>query len=413
VASRHLPRRIISWVLVVLAAIVIPVATVSVWATRTVLNTERFVAVVRPAVQDARVINALSTRLTDELSTVVSNSGVLNNIPDALKPVTTLLGGAIRSRVQARVEDVLSSDTAQQAIIGAVRTAHKAALRLLQGDGLLSSSALSVDNGKVTLNLIPVVRTVLLQLQADGVIPSSVQLPAPGDPPSRFGQALSERLGDDFGQIVVYDTGNPSSNTTLSDVQHLLVLTKRGVVLLVLLGLILAVAAVLVAVQRRRAIIHVALGVVIVGVLLTVVARRVAATVPNSVHSPGAKAAAADIADVLRTSLTRALIIVAAVAAIVAIVAWKQAFLRAWTTRHADIARIIAIALGVILLIVIGLGWWSLLAAALVVAGGLALVSYLERNRPTDEEPPPPSEPSPPAPTEASPAAPNEPSPAI
>ncbi len=44
----HLPRRISAWVLVVLASILIPVSVISVWAIRTVTNTDQYVKTMAP-----------------------------------------------------------------------------------------------------------------------------------------------------------------------------------------------------------------------------------------------------------------------------------------------------------------------------------------------------------------------------
>jgi hypothetical protein len=155
-------------------------------------------------------------------------------------------------------------------------------MRILQGDGLLNTKALTVQNGTVTLDVRPLIRQVLIRLQDEGVIPASVSIPAEGDPPGKLAAAIGSKLPDNFGQIVVYRTDAVTQHATLDQAQRGLALTKRAVVLLVIVALVLAVAAVLVAVDRRRGIYRVGLGVLIGTVVLLVAARRVTAAVPRA-----------------------------------------------------------------------------------------------------------------------------------
>jgi hypothetical protein len=376
-AKRHRARRIISMVLVVLAAILIPMATTAVWATRTVVNNDKFTATVDDVISDPGVLSVVSTRITNDTFDVLANSQIVEQLPAPLKAVAAIIGGALRSRVEETVNGVLSSDRGQELLLGAVQKAHAATMRILQGNGLLSSNALTVQNGTVSIDLVPIVRQVLLGLQADGVIPSSITIPAEGDPPGKLATAIGAKVPENFGQIVVYQTDSAKLDGLLEQAQRALVVLKRSVVLLVILGLVIAVAAVLVAIDHRRAIYRVGLGVTIGAVVLIVVARRVAKAVPNAAATPGGKTIAASLADALRSSLVRTLLILAIVAAVTAIVARTWDGLSAWIAAHADIARIVTVALGLLILLILGWGWGSVIFAVVVAGLGLLLVQRL------------------------------------
>jgi hypothetical protein len=380
-ASGHRFRRVVSMVLVVLVAVLVPVGMVAVWATRTVLNTDRFTTTVSDVTSNPAVLSALSTRIADEAFDAVNGSAVLSQLPPALQGAVPIIEGALHGRVEQRVNDVLSSDAGQTLLTEAVQKAHAGAMSLLQSDGLLSTNALTVRNGAVTLDVRPLIRQTLAGLQNDGVIPASVAIPAEGDPPGKLATALGTTLPDNFGQIVVYQTDAASVNTTLDQAQRLLVLTKRGVVLLVIIALALAVAAVLVAVDRRRALYRVGLGVAIGGVILLVVARRVAAAVPSAATTPAGRAVAGALADALRSSLTRALVVLVVFAAVVAVLARAGRALFLWAGAHDDVARIIVIALGLFLLVLLGLGWGAVTVAVIVAGGGLIAVHYATRSQ--------------------------------
>jgi hypothetical protein len=368
-------------VLVVLTAIVLPVSMLAVWATRTVLNTDRFSATVDDVISDPAVLSAVSSRITDDAFAAVNGSTVLEQLPPILQRAVPIIQGALRGRVEQRVNDVLASDTGQQLLTNAVKRAHTAALRLLEGDGILSSSAFDVQDGVVTLDALPLIRQVLISLQNDGVIPASVPIPAEGEPPGKIATAIGSVLPADFGQIVVYRTDAADLDTTLDQAQRVLVLTKRGVVVAVVVALALAVAAVLVAVDRRRAIYRVGLGVTIGTVVVLVAARRAAAAVPNAATTPAGHAVAEALTDSLRSSLTRALFIVALLAAIVAVVARTSDTLVAWAATHTDIARIIVIGTALVFLLVLGIGWGALILAIIIAAGGLLAINYATRHR--------------------------------
>ena len=359
-------------VLVVLAAILIPLAVTAVWATRTVLDTDRFTSTTTDVTSDPVLISVVAQRITEDVFNAVAGTAVLDQLPPALQPALPIVIGGLRSRVEDRVEQLLSSEAGQSLITSSVRQAHAAAMRLLEGDGLLSNEAFTITNGAVTLDLRSVIRQLLVELQQNGVIPASVTIPAPGDPPGRLATALGSRLPEDFGQVVVYDTGNAANDDVLDTAQRALVTMKRGVVLFVVLGLALAAAAILVAVDRRRAASRLGLAVAIAAVLLIVLVGRVVNAVPDVVSSPGGKAVAGAMADSLRSSLVRALILLTVLGAVVAAVARWWDPLRRQLRSHPDAARIGAILGALIVLLVLGWSWVSL-----IVAGAVAVLGFV------------------------------------
>ena len=375
-AARHRVRRAFTWVLIVLAALLVGIGSVAVWATRTVFNDDRFSATVTDVVSDPGVISAASTYLTDQIGSAVDSSGILKDLPPAIQPVVNVLRGAVRSRVEEGVSNVLSSDAGQALMIGAARTAHSRAMRILEGDGLLSSSAVTIENGTVTLNLLPVARQVMIQLQEGGVIPSSVSIPTDTSTPGPIASALGVTLPDDFGQVVVYQTDAVSGDGILDQAQRALVLSKRGVVLLVILALAACAGAILLAVERRRTVFRLGAAITIVSVLLIIVARRTTAAIANFPKTPGGRAVANALGDSLRASLVRALVIVAIVAVAMAIGARYGDRLVPLTRSHPDLASIAAVAIGLILLLVLGISWGSVIFALVVTAAGLLAVRF-------------------------------------
>ena len=219
----------------------------------------------------------------------------------------------------------------------------------------------------------------MLQLQQGGVIPSSVSIPADASTPGPIASALGVTLPDDFGQVVVYQTDAVSGDGILDQAQRALVLSKRGVVLLVILALAACAGAILLAVERRRTVFRLGAAITIVSVVLIIVARRTTAAIANFPKTPGGRAVASALGDSLRASLVRALVIVAIVAVAMAIGARYGDRLVPLTRSHPDLASIGAVAIGLILLLVLGISWGSVAFALVVTAAGLLAVRFVSK----------------------------------
>jgi len=143
-------------------------------------------------------------------------------------------------------------------------------LALLRGD----EGDLTVREGKVLLNLLPLVNLALGSIQqvASDLVGRDVTLPTiePGEAPNesivKLEQALGIDLPDAYGQIVVYDSHD------LEALQKGLYISERLLVLLLILIPILTAASLWLSTRRRRTLIQLAVGAA-VGL---VVVRRIA-----------------------------------------------------------------------------------------------------------------------------------------
>src|SRR5262249_23631758 len=218
--------------------------------------------------------------------------------------------------------------------------------------------------------------------QQAGVTPSSVSIPEAGAPSNALADALGVQLPPDFGQVVVYQTKNATKENLLDSAQHALVVLKRGLVVLIVLGVVLSIAAVLVAVDRVRAVFRVGVAITIMSVILIVVARRVAGGVPAGATTRGGKAIAAALADSLKSSLVRVLVILAVLSAVIALCARFLDPILDRIAAHVELARGLSVALGLVVLVVLGLSWAGVITAGVVAAIGLLAVEYAIRRTP-------------------------------
>jgi hypothetical protein len=272
--KRHRVRRILTPILVVLAVLVFTVSVPAVWSARTVLNTDRYVATVEPLADDPAVQQAIATRVTDEVFAALNVQEVISDTLAAIGERATLLAGpltnALHGFVQEQVLKVVQSAAFETFWVEANRFVHTQVLAVLRGE----SETVSLAEGKVLLNLVPLVNLALASIEnvSSDLVGRDVTLPTfqPGDVPSgqiaKLEQALGIDLPDDYGQIPVYDSQD------LEALQKSLYTAKRLLILLVILVPVLAAAALLVSTRRRRTLVQLTVG----GAIGLVVVRRVA-----------------------------------------------------------------------------------------------------------------------------------------
>jgi hypothetical protein len=272
--KRHRMRRIATPILVVLAVIVFTITVPAAWGARTVLNTDRYVATVTPLAEDPAVQNAIAAQLTDQVFAALNVQEVISNALASIGDRVTLLAGpltdAMHGFVQDQVLKVVQSDAFQTFWVDANRFVHTQVLAVLKGE----TDTISVVDGKVLLNLLPLVELSLASIQrvSSDLVGGSVTLPTPepGELASvaipKLEQALGIDLPEDYAQIPIYDSQD------LQALQKAVYWSERLVILLLILVPILVAAALLVSTRRRRTLVQLTVG----GAVGLVVVRRLA-----------------------------------------------------------------------------------------------------------------------------------------
>ncbi len=267
-------------VLVVLTALAVLVASLAVWADRTVLDRGRFSATVARVAQDGDVVDAATSFLTDELFSALGPTPTAGaSVSNVVAP---LLADAARPRVEDGIRTVLQAPATRRVIEVAVGEAHTVALRLVRSGGSLdvANGGVTVDDGVVRLNLLPLVDDVLLTVQAAGVLPAGITLPdlAPGGAAEAQVQQLAASLGvtlpPDFAQVTVYSSQDlADAGTTLAQANDALRLFQRAVIGIVVVAAALAALALVVSARRWRTLAQLGVATAVAMVVSTV-ARR-------------------------------------------------------------------------------------------------------------------------------------------
>jgi hypothetical protein len=392
-------RRVLTVILVVLTSLSVVASTVGVWFDRTIWNTDRYVALVAPLASDPAVTGPLAIRLTDEVFTALDLEQrvgeVVAAIPKLPSQAQFLVGpitNAMHNFVLQQVSAFLASQTFRDLWVQLNTRAHEKIVALLQGD-YAQLPNVSIQGGQVQLNLIPAVFQVIKQLiPALGINVTLPDLPANLDTSgaiSFIASHLGVSLPPDFGQLTIMSQDQLSTYQTAARNVH------RLAYALVALSVVLFALTLVVAVNRRRALIWLGLGIAVGLLIGGPTIRAIEGQIGNAITSQGGRAAARDVFAQVTTGLRHLGVLIVVVGLLVALVAhlagrpaWFESAkakgreltarrpegseLEAFAARNADRLKFGAIAVAVVLLVLIGFGWISVI----VIGALLALVLW-------------------------------------
>ncbi|MGH8950624.1 MAG: hypothetical protein ACRDX9_04295 [Acidimicrobiia bacterium] len=411
-------RRWIALLLVVVSSIAVLASVIALWAHQTIFDTDSFMETIEPVLDDPQLEAALGDFVTEEVTGaldleerlqeplanldaflsaallgLIDNDRITDRLAGLDRPTLTALAAPIAERFNERIArivgDLMASPQVDELVPQVIRRAHESAVALLRGN-MEELPNLSVTEGEVRLNLLPLVATALQRigqelrdllpdLDLPTVISSNVD-----EAIAQFRASLGDRVPDDFGQVTVM------SEDRLNEIQATTERADRWVWGLVVLTVLLIAAAIVISPTRRRTAIELALGVVIAFVLGIALLRRLETVVVGEIANPQTSATAADIMGEVLTGLRNGIGVVLVVASVVAIALylagrpqWVSDVLPGeagaegvgidrWVSAHYDILRLCVIALAVLTLFLTGLSVVSIV----VVIALLALILW-------------------------------------
>jgi hypothetical protein len=287
-------RQVVAAILVLIAALGVTLSVVGVWAGRTTLNTDRWVETVTPLDKDPAVRAAVSTYMTDQVFTTLN---VDERVKEALPPkaafLASPLSGQVRGFVRSSVNKVLASEQFAQLWPEINRVAHTQVMAVLNND----SKVVKSSGDTVTLNLLPVVNQVLVELeqQVPTLFGKTITLPTltngqiPAGLQTKVEDALGVKLPANFAAIPIYQ------GDQLSVAQQAVVQVKQYLTLLVVGSFLALALALWISPGRRRTTLQLGLWLVIFVVTLTSLVRNIRSQlveqVPEGVLRSGVDAA--------------------------------------------------------------------------------------------------------------------------
>jgi hypothetical protein len=402
-APHYRLRKWLALILVIVAVLAVIVSCVAIWAHRTVLDTDTYVATVAPLIKDPGVQHTLSTYVTDQ---VLTSTDLQNRIANVLPPRAAFLAGPIAVQIgdltQRELQKVLASPQAEQAWIGINRVGHEQLVSALRGD----NKFVLIDKNAVTLNLLPLVSLALERVQArlPTILGSRIQLPqipadaTPDQARAQLSAALGRPLPADFGTITLLkgDQGHQA--------QRAVGIFDKLVVVIVIVTVLLIAAAIVVSPRRWLTVLELALGVLLGVVITKVIVAQLTKALLNAIKKEGVVPVAQAMVDSVINGLGGFLAWLIAAGAIVAVGAflatrpdWLEAAGRAvakllgagkaadappsrshrWVGAHLDLLRAGGVGVAVVVLLIAPKTWtWLLLAVLVLVAYELLLAVW-------------------------------------
>jgi hypothetical protein len=412
---RSRARSFLTAPLIILTSLMLVASTVAVWGKRSVFDTDRFMNVIDPALDEPAFYDSLSRNISDQVIEALDLETRVRarltqldeflaealveavDVPDRVRTALSLVDrpsladltpsivDPLEQRVRDRIVGFITSEDFRTRVPLLVRRAHEAAVALITGD-FTEFPNVYIADGEVRLNLIPIIAEALQPVVAtlSGYLPD-ITLPAVvsdrvTDARQELADALDVRLPDDFGQLTVV------SEDSLSTLQTGARRINRATWLLVIVTAILLILTVAIAKHRRRAIIWMSVGVATALAVSWWVIARIRQAVLDQITAPDSRAAIEALLRETRSSLRAyvlTVLIVAAVAGLVAVViahlddlssagrwARRQASeptpLNARVTAHYDALRMAGFIVAAIALV-----WAGIAVVPFLVIGGL------------------------------------------
>jgi hypothetical protein len=412
--SRRAPRtrKIFSGVFVVLFSISLLVTVLAVWSVRQVLNTNAFAGHVEVALKSPAVQTELSNYVADQVVKVVQPEKIAAaHLPPKAKALASPLASGFDTLVTKTTDKLVANPTFQQVVLTAVTKTHQAAVSLLEGK---PAGNLEIHGNAVVLNTLPLIDKTIHALQTQtslGKVLHAPALTAPNGDPSAQLQQLSSKFGvslpSDFGQIVVFRTDN------LQQAQQGLKKVRRLLVALLILTIVLLIAALAVSVRRLRTLAQIGLGVAVVMVLAWAATRAATNLIAGHPKQPDARAAVSVVVNNFTGGLELLVGILAILGAVATILAFifgssktagrvRSRLARWWSkvpvalrwvggeiTTHVGGARILGVAVALLILVLVGFNWPGIIAALVVEAIWQGAISLVVARRSTGQIPPP------------------------
>ena len=234
--------------LVVLASLLIPVSVISVWAIRTVTDTNQYVATMAPLARNQVIVDHLAQKATDELfSTHIVRNKVTATLPPKAKPIVTPIVAQVQNYVYGVALNVFESPRFGQLWDTLNRHTHDAVEDVLTGKQTPLTENLEKGGG-IVVNVTPELDTIINKANAKGVT-----LFNPLKPILTQGNTLG---------VTVVSKSQVSEFTGLFN----LIVTLKWVIPVV--SLVLAILGIVIAIDRRKTLLRMAIGVGLVTLLL-------------------------------------------------------------------------------------------------------------------------------------------------
>lgn len=330
-AARTL-RRGLTWLLILLTAVGVVGTSVAYWADSTIFDTDAYVALVAPIPSNPAVVESVSTQLSERIVDKLDVERIVNDVlPGPTQGLAGLVTAGIQSTIERAIATLMVSPQFETAWIEANRALHTQLVAILHGD----AGVLQASGGVVSLNVFPLIAKGIdvadsTLTQATG---RDVQLPTltdPSDPAAsraQIEQALGITLSPDFGVIPIAQT------QALERARMAIWLFETSIIVSGLATLLLAILAVAVAIERRKALLQVVvasgIGLAVAGVTIARIDSLVTDLTPSGIAGTLGQVTVSRVMDGF-DEFALVLVVIASVLSVALYLAGRPAWIPRW-----------------------------------------------------------------------------------
>jgi hypothetical protein len=164
-------------VLIVVGCVLAPLSVLGVWSANQVSDTSRYIANIEPLIHEPAIQNALTDKITGQITGHVNVTAYVNQAAVALsgkglprvgavlKSFAPSISSAVAGFIHAQVRKIVTSPRFASAWVQVNTVAHEQLVKALSGQG---GGAVSVSNGQVTIDLGPFINIARQDLAARG-----------------------------------------------------------------------------------------------------------------------------------------------------------------------------------------------------------------------------------------------------
>lgn len=235
-------RGFTAWVLVIVAALLFPIALTAFWAQKTLVDTQRYVETVAPLAKDPTIQKAVSEQVSTAINNQIDASGQVESILadyPKLKPLAGPITAGLHSLVNSTVDKVVTSDQFSGLWATVNTQVQQGVIKVLSSDA--SSGPITIQGDQVILDTGDLIEAVKQRLVERG-FSWAANIPVPPAVDRQIVLLTSPQLAQ---ARLAYQIAQPVSQWLIFAV------------------LLLFVAAVLVAVRRARMVIAVGVAIIL------------------------------------------------------------------------------------------------------------------------------------------------------
>jgi cytochrome b561 len=163
-------QKVVSVVLLVIGFILVPISGIAIWSHNQLTNTDRYVSTVAPLADNQDIQQAVAARVVNALFSQVDPAKRIENaLPDRAAFLGQPVATAMKSYATDVTEKLLASDQFETLWDNVNRRAHGQLVALLTDDSAKAKGAVAIKDGKVSLDLAPVIEQVQGKLVTAGL----------------------------------------------------------------------------------------------------------------------------------------------------------------------------------------------------------------------------------------------------